>query len=63
MRKPAIPAVTVPDQQIAALLRPMKENIESLTGIRGGAITPLPGDAALGSVISKLNEVIARMNA
>lgn len=35
MKKPSIPSINIQDQKIAALLRPMKENIEILTGIRG----------------------------
>lgn len=62
MKKPAIPAVTVKDQQVASLLRPMKENIEILTGQRGGSLTKLNDNATLAEVISKLNEVIDRLN-
>jgi hypothetical protein len=63
MKKPAIPAVSVQDQQIASLLRPMKENIEILTGQRGGSLTKLASDATLSDVINKLNTVIDRLNA
>jgi len=63
MRKPAIPAVNVTDQQVAALLRPIKENVEILTGTRGGALTKLNTSATLAEVISKINEVIDRLNA
>ena len=63
MKKPAIPAVSVADAKTAALLRPIKENIEILTGQRTGPVSTLPSDATLPTVISKLNEVIARLNA
>jgi len=63
VKKPSIPAVNVQDQKIAQLLRPMKENLEILTGARGGAISPLSPDAALPALISKVNEIIARLNA
>lgn len=63
MRKPSIPAVNVPDQRIAQLLRPMKQNIEILTGLRSPTITPLPTDATLADVISTINAIIARLNA
>jgi hypothetical protein len=64
MKKPAIPSVSsVADQRIASLLRPMKENLEILTGQRGGSLTKLDGSATLSEVISKLNQVIDRLNA
>lgn len=63
MKKPSIPAVNVPDLRVAALLRPMKENIESITGIRGGPLTELPSDASLAEVISRINAIIVRLNA
>jgi hypothetical protein len=63
MKKPAIPAVAVKDQQVASLLRPIKENIEILTGQRGGSLTKLTTDATLSDVINKLNTVIDRLNA
>lgn len=63
MRKPAIPTtLTVADRSIAAVLGPIKENIEIITGVREGLIVPLQSDASLSDVISKLNEVIARIN-
>jgi len=63
MRKPAIPAASVQDSQTAAILRPMKENIEILTGVRSGKIKNLAVDADLAAVISKVNEIIDRLNA
>lgn len=63
MKKPAIPAVAVRDQSVAVLLRPIKENLEILTGIRGTSLTKLDTSATLSEVIDKLNEVIDRLNA
>jgi len=63
MKKPAIPAVAVQDQTVAVLLRPIKENIEILTGRRGESLTKLSSSATLSEVITKLNEVIDRLNA
>ena len=63
MKKPAIPAVNVQDQSVAALLRPLKENVEIMTGARGGSLTTLNSSATLGEVISKINEIIDRLNA
>lgn len=62
MKKPAIPAVAVEDQRVAQLLRPIKENIEILTGVRGSSLTKLDSSATLSEVITKLNEVIDRLN-
>lgn len=63
MKKPGIPAVNVADQRVASLLQPMKQNIEQITGVRGGPLTQLPSDASLAEVISKINAIIVRLNA
>lgn len=63
MKKPSIPAVNVADYKVASLLRPMKENIETMTGVRGGPLAELPADADLSAVISRINAIIARLNA
>jgi hypothetical protein len=63
MRKPAIPSTfTIQDKSIAAVIGPMKENIEILTGVREGLIDPLPSDATLAQVIAKVNEIVLRLN-
>lgn len=63
MKKPAIPSVQpVTDKVVAGILGPMKENIEALTGVRGSPLEKLPTNADLGSVISKINEIIDRLN-
>lgn len=64
MKKPSIPAVAgVNDPAVAALLRPMKENIELMNGVRGGQVHPLPTDASLSAVIAKINELVVKLNA
>lgn len=63
MKKPSIPAVNVADYKVASLLRPMKENIETMTGVRGGPLPQLSDDADLPAVISTINAIIARLNA
>lgn len=63
MKKPSIPAVNVQDRQLASLLKPIKENLEILTGLRGSSLTKLDSSATLSEVITKLNEVIDRLNA
>jgi len=64
-KKPAIPAIqssTVVDRRLASVLQPMKETIEIITGARGGRLEQLDNTATLEQVISKLNEVIAKLN-
>lgn len=64
MKKPAIPGTqTVTDPVVASILRPMKENLEILTGVRGGIIEPLPVNASNSQLIAKINEIIQRLNA
>ncbi len=63
MRKPAIPSLLpIQDRSLAAVLGPMKENIEILNGVRQGLLTTLPTDATLTQAISKINEIILRLN-
>ncbi len=62
MRKPAIPVIPGKDKEIEAVLRPIKETLEMLTGVRGGRIERLSKDATISDVITKLNEVIDRIN-
>jgi hypothetical protein len=62
MKKPSIPAVSISDNQLASLLKPMKENIEILNGIRGGVIDPLATTATTSQIISKINELIDRLS-
>jgi hypothetical protein len=44
------------------ILTPVKENIELMTGVRGGTIEELPENSSLSSTISKINEIIGRLN-
>jgi hypothetical protein len=62
LRKPAIPAVVVPDRRLSTLLGPMKQNIEMLTGVRGGRLEYLPDTATPDEAIAKINEIIDRLN-
>jgi hypothetical protein len=64
MKKPAIPSViTISDKSIAAIIGPLKENVEILTGVREGVIEQLPTDATLTAAVAKINEIIVRLNA
>ena len=62
IRKPSIPAVSGMDRNLSTLLNPIKQNIEILTGIRGGSIQYLSDTATLDEVIAKINEIIDRLN-
>ena len=63
MKKPSIPALQgIKDQAVLKVLTPMKENIELMTGVRGGVIEELPENSSLSSTISKINEIIRRLN-
>lgn len=65
MKKPAIPALLgVQDQVLLRLLTPIKENIEIINGTREGVIEKLPqGITDLPTIVSKINEIIERLNA
>lgn len=64
MKKPSIPAVSgVQDPAVARLLQPIKENIEVMTGVRGGVLSSLPTNASSSEIISKINEIIGKLNA
>lgn len=62
IRKPAIPAVVVPDRRLSTLLGPMKQNIEILTGVRGGKLEYLEDTATVAEAVAKVNEIIDRLN-
>ena len=63
MKKPSIPALQgIKDQALLKVLTPVKETIELMTGVRGGVIEELPENASLSSTISKINEIIGRLN-
>jgi hypothetical protein len=63
MRKPAIPSLLpIKDSSLAAVLAPMKENIEIMNGTRQGLLTTLPTDATLSQTVAKINEIILRLN-
>lgn len=63
MSKPGIPAIPLGPPDVHSFHRALKENLELLTGIRGGTIDILTPTATLDDVIAKLNEVIVRINA
>lgn len=63
-KKPGIPPVNFSDRTLNQAISALKENIEIITGARNGVgeIVVLPADATNAQIISKVNEVIARLN-
>lgn len=61
-KKPEVPSVATLPSDLSRYLRPIKENIDLLTGVRGGPIAQLPATAVLADAINKINELIARLN-
>ena len=64
MKKAAIPGTASLPQDLARVIEPIKQNIEIITGARPGVteVQPLPSTASLSQVISKVNELISRIN-
>ena len=62
MARPAIPAIPTSDPGLFDVLSSMKEQIETVRGVRNGAIELLPVDASARDVIDKVNEIINRVN-
>lgn len=63
MKKPGIPVVPNKDPETYNLLSSLKETVEILTGARGGRLASLPSNATTAEIISKINEIITRLNA
>lgn len=61
MKKPAIPQVPQMNQTRQQFDRAIKENIEVISGRRGGAISQLPATATNEDIINKINELIMRL--
>lgn len=65
IRKPGIPAVNTTDRTLNQSIAAIKECVEIITGARVGVteIHTLGATATLSEVISKVNEIIQRLNA
>ena len=61
-KKPGIPAIPQVSLELQTMLQSMKENIELITGVRGGNIASLSSTATLSETITKVNELITRLN-
>ena len=63
-KTPTIPDIQgIDDNAVARILRPMREQLNNLTGRSGTPIAQLQGTAALLDIQNKVNEIIARLNA
>ena len=60
-RKPVISTMGMP-AELAWFLKPVKENIEMVTGARGEELRGLKPNATQEEIIKKINELIARIN-
>jgi len=62
MTKRAIPAVARPDDPVQAKFnQAVKENLEILMGQRMGRIAELDSSATTAQIISKINEILERL--
>lgn len=64
LRKPGIPITSFADGNLNQVIAAIKENVEIINGARVGVgeFVKLPTDADLSDVISKINEIITRLN-
>lgn len=64
-KKPGIPSVALQDQALNTVVNALKENIEIINGSRLGIgeISTLATTATSADIISKVNEIIRRLNA
>lgn len=58
---PQIPSTAGIEPGLRRILDPMKENIEVLKGRRGTRIEPLADGATSAEIITKINEIIERL--
>lgn len=63
-KKPGIPPVSTPDRTLNQAISALKENVEIITGARNGVgeIHILATDATTQQIISKINEIVTRLN-
>lgn len=63
-KKPGIPSVSLQDQSLNTVVNALKENIEIITGSRIGVgeIRSLGAPATNEQIVSKINEIIGRLN-
>lgn len=64
MKKNGIPGTSSLPPDLARIIEPIKQNLEVITGARPGVgeLAKLPTTATLAQVITKVNEIISRLN-
>jgi len=62
-KKPGIPAFKAELSSMYRALELIRQNVEQITGVRGGPIEQLPATATPAEIIRKINEIIGRLNA
>lgn len=62
-RKPSIPGIHSLPPELARVIGPLKENLEIITGTRGGEIDTLAKTATTAEIIEKINDIIVKLNA
>jgi hypothetical protein len=64
MKKPSIPSTSNLPSEVARVVEPLKANVELITGSRPGStsLTSLATDATLADVITKVNQILSRIN-
>lgn len=64
MKKPSIPSTAYLPPEVARVVEPLKANVELITGSRPGAVSlaTLATDASLADVITKVNQILSRIN-
>jgi hypothetical protein len=64
MKKPSIPSTSNLPPEVARVVEPLKANVELITGSRPGStsLTSLATDATLADVITKVNQILSRIN-
>lgn len=61
-KKPGIPAVNFSDATVSQAISALKENVEIMTGARGGELSSLDSTATTAQIIDKINQIITRLN-
>jgi len=61
--KPSIPPPTALDPRAARVIWPIKHILDEITGARSGPLEPLSKTATLDEVITKINQLVARLGA
>ena len=63
IKKPQIPSAAMLPTELARIVGPLKENIEIITGARGGELTQLATTATNAEIIQAINAIIVKLNA